>query len=54
VQRSSPLVQWQGVTLNPSPIDVDQFHEKDIRRAMPRFQPENFAKNMVFLRPYKK
>ncbi|WP_028602327.1 aldo/keto reductase [Ottowia thiooxydans] len=28
--------------------------EKDIRRAMPRFSPENYPKNLALLTPYKK
>lgn len=33
---------------NASPLDIGSFVEKDIRRGMPRFQPENFSKNLVF------
>lgn len=31
--------------------DVSIFEEKDIRRAMPRFYPENYAKNLKLLEP---
>ena len=33
---------------NTSPIDITKFVEKDIRRGMPRFHPENFSRNLVF------
>lgn len=33
--------------------DVSTLHEKDIRRAMPRFTPENYAKNLKSLDEYK-
>ena len=32
--------------------DVSTLHEKDIRRAMPRFSPENFTQNLKLLPPY--
>lgn len=31
-------------------LDVNQFEEKDIRRAMPRFYPENYPKNLELLK----
>ena len=34
------------------PMDVHAFDAKDIRRAMPRFSPENYAKNQALLPPY--
>lgn len=33
--------------------DVSALPEKDIRRAMPRFEPGNYAKNLALLPPYK-
>ncbi len=33
---------------NSTPIDITKFVEKDIRRGMPRFYPENFSRNLVF------
>ncbi len=33
--------------------DVSTLPEKDIRRAMPRFSPDNYAKNLQLLEPYK-
>ncbi|GAB3761555.1 aldo/keto reductase [Ramlibacter monticola] len=33
--------------------DVGSFEAKDIRRAMPRFEPENHARNLQLLPPYK-
>ena len=33
--------------------DVSALDEKDIRRSMPRFSPENFAANLKLLPPYK-
>lgn len=33
--------------------DVAQFDPKDIRRAMPRFEPANYAKNLALLPGYK-
>ncbi len=33
--------------------DVSQLDAKDIRRAMPRFAPENYAANLQLLPPYK-
>jgi aryl-alcohol dehydrogenase-like predicted oxidoreductase len=33
-------------------LDVNTLDAKDIRRAMPRFLPENFAKNLRLLPPY--
>jgi len=33
--------------------DVTQLHEKDIRRAMPRFTPGNYAANLQLLAPYR-
>jgi aryl-alcohol dehydrogenase-like predicted oxidoreductase len=33
--------------------DVDSFDPKDIRRTMPRFSPENHARNLALLPPYK-
>jgi len=33
-------------------LDVTQFDAKDIRRAMPRFEPENFKKNQALLPEY--
>jgi len=35
-----------------SVTDVDQFVEKDIRRTMPRFQPENFQQNVRLVAPF--
>ena len=35
-----------------TPLDVTAFDAKDIRRAMPRFSPENYAKNQALLPPY--
>jgi len=35
-------------------VDVSLFEEKDIRRAMPRFYPENYEKNLLLLEPIKK
>ena len=32
--------------------DVSTLGEKDIRRAMPRFEPANYAKNLALLPPY--
>jgi aryl-alcohol dehydrogenase-like predicted oxidoreductase len=32
--------------------DVSNLHEKDIRRAMPRFTPSNYAANLRLLPPY--
>ncbi|MEO8857045.1 MAG: aldo/keto reductase [Burkholderiaceae bacterium] len=34
------------------PLDPRSFDAKDIRRAMPRFAPENFAANLKLLPPY--
>lgn len=34
------------------PMDVTAFDAKDIRRAMPRFSPENYARNAELLPPY--
>ncbi|MDO9146858.1 MAG: aldo/keto reductase [Hydrogenophaga sp.] len=34
------------------PMDVNAFDAKDIRRSMPRFSPENHAKNQVLLQAY--
>ena len=34
------------------PLDVSAFEAKDIRRAMPRFTPENYAKNQALLPAY--
>lgn len=34
------------------PLDVTAFDAKDIRRAMPRFSPENYAKNQALLPAY--
>ena len=33
--------------------DVTTLHEKDIRRAMPRFTPGNYAANLQLLQPYR-
>ncbi len=33
--------------------DVSTLHEKDIRRAMPRFTPGNYAANLQLLQPYR-
>ena len=33
--------------------DVSTLPEKDIRRAMPRFEPGNYARNLALLPPYK-
>ncbi len=33
--------------------DVATLHEKDIRRAMPRFTPGNYAANLQLLQPYR-
>ena len=33
--------------------DVDSFEAKDIRRTMPRFDPDNHARNLRLLPPYK-
>ena len=33
--------------------DISQLDAKDIRRAMPRFSPENYAANLKLLPPYK-
>ncbi|MEI7783553.1 MAG: aldo/keto reductase [Betaproteobacteria bacterium] len=35
-----------------TPLDVTAFEAKDIRRAMPRFTPENYAKNQALLPAY--
>jgi aryl-alcohol dehydrogenase-like predicted oxidoreductase len=32
--------------------DVSAFDARDIRRAMPRFEPESYAKNVKLLQPY--
>lgn len=32
--------------------DVAAFHEQDIRRRLPRFQPQNYAANLRLLEPY--
>jgi aryl-alcohol dehydrogenase-like predicted oxidoreductase len=34
------------------PMDVNAFDAKDIRRSMPRFSPENYAKNQTLLPAY--
>jgi hypothetical protein len=34
------------------PMDVNGFDAKDIRRTMPRFTPENYAKNLALLPAY--
>ncbi|WP_066150377.1 aldo/keto reductase [Hydrogenophaga pseudoflava] len=34
------------------PMDVNAFDAKDIRRSMPRFSPENYAKNQALLPAY--
>ena len=34
------------------PLDVTTLEPQDIRRAMPRFSPENFAKNQALLPAY--
>ncbi|HEY1090903.1 MAG TPA: aldo/keto reductase [Burkholderiaceae bacterium] len=34
------------------PMDVSAFDAKDIRRSMPRFSPENYAKNQTLLPAY--
>lgn len=34
------------------PMDVNAFDAKDIRRSMPRFAPENYAKNLALLPAY--
>jgi hypothetical protein len=34
------------------PLDVAAFDAKDIRRSMPRFSPENHAKNQALLPPF--
>ena len=34
------------------PLDVSAFEPGDIRRHMPRFEPENFARNQQLLPPY--
>ncbi len=34
------------------PLDVTTLDAKDIRRSMPRFSPENYAKNQALLAPY--
>jgi Aldo/keto reductase family len=34
------------------PMDVNAFDAKDIRRTMPRFSPENYAKNQALLPAY--
>ncbi len=39
--------------LSDSVQDVASLPEKDIRRAMPRFSPENYARNLALLAPYK-
>lgn len=39
---------------NATPLDIDSFVEKDIRRGMPRFQPENFTKNLSFFNALQK
>ena len=35
-----------------SELDIAGFDAKDIRRSMPRFAPENYAKNLRLLAPY--
>jgi len=35
-----------------TPLDVDAFDAKDIRRTMPRFAPENYAANLKLLPAY--
>ncbi len=37
-----------------TPLNISEFQEKDIRLAMPRFQPENFNKNIAFYEALKK
>ena len=37
-----------------TPLAIDQFVEKDIRRGMPRFQQENYEKNIPFYLALKK
>lgn len=39
---------------NSALLDIANFAEKDIRRGMPRFQPANFAKNMLFFEALQK
>jgi aryl-alcohol dehydrogenase-like predicted oxidoreductase len=34
------------------PMDVTAFDAKDIRRTMPRFSPDNYAKNLALLPAY--
>jgi aryl-alcohol dehydrogenase-like predicted oxidoreductase len=34
------------------PIDIDKLDAKDIRRGMPRFHADNFARNQQLLPPY--
>ncbi len=34
------------------PIVVDELYAKDIRRSMPRFEPDNYAANLKLLPPY--
>jgi aryl-alcohol dehydrogenase-like predicted oxidoreductase len=34
------------------PLDINAFDAKDIRRAMPRFAPDNYARNLALLPPY--
>jgi len=34
------------------PIDIDKLDAKDIRRSMPRFSADNFARNLQLLPPY--
>ena len=34
------------------PIDIDKLDAKDIRRSMPRFHADNFARNLQLLPPY--
>ncbi|MFM8574362.1 MAG: aldo/keto reductase [Limnohabitans sp.] len=45
----SPLAR--GFLCGPA-LDVEHFDAKDIRRAMPRFSPENHARNQALLPPY--
>ena len=40
--------------LSQTPLNISEFPEKDIRRAMPRFFAENFSKNLAFYDAMKK
>ena len=47
----SPLARGY---FSQDPLAIDQLLEKDIRRAMPRFQNENYEKNIPFYNALKK